>query len=504
MQKLETKLKLSTRLSPQQIQFIRLLQIPTSEIENRIEEELAENPVLQKAENNADDMDDSNLEEINFNNREDFTTKNQLQENNTNEKESPLEEYLTGPQSEDDYNYKMRIATDPNEESYEAPIVQLSSLFDLLKEQVDTLALDPLEVIIAEQIIGNIDEDGYFRRPIEALVNEMAFRLNLTVEAAQIESVLHMIQQLEPPGIGARNLQECLLLQLDRQRTSTEVRLAKKIIRDYFEEFAKKHFDRLIDRLEITPEEFKKVYELIKRLNPKPGESQSNIQHQYIVPDFIVTVDGDNIDIKLNRKNAPDLKVSKEYKRMLKELHEAAQKNKSESTKHAERDQQALQFVKNKIDSAEWFIDALKQRQITLLNVMNEIVEQQRAFFLSEGDEHCLKPMILKDIAEKVGMDISTISRVANSKYVQTDHKIYPLKFFFSEGIQTDSGDEVSNREVKKILRQLIDAEDKKKPLSDDRLAEILNEKGYNIARRTVAKYREMMEIPVARLRKEV
>lgn len=377
--------------------------------------------------------------------------------------------------------------------------MQLNSLYDSLQQQMGMLDLDEAEYIVAEQLIGSIDEDGYFRRKLQAVADDLAFRLNIHVTEELVENVLAKIQTLEPAGVGAVDLQQCLLLQLERKPRSEEVEVAEQIVMDYFEEFSRKHFDKILDKLDVDPDLFKAAYQLITRLNPKPGESQSVIKHQYIVPDFLLTVENGQFDIKLNRRNAPDLHVNKRYLKMLQELTTKAGKSKGDVASA-----ETIQFVKAKIEGAKWFIDALKQRQMTLMKTMLSIADRQREFFLSEGDEGKLKPMILKDVATEIGMDISTVSRVANSKYVQTDFGIYPLKFFFSEGIATESGDEVSNREVKKILSELIGGEKKNKPLSDDKLAQLLNDRGYNIARRTVAKYREQLNIPVARLRKEL
>jgi RNA polymerase sigma-54 factor len=495
-------LKLLQKLSPQQIQFIKLLQIPTAELEARVKQEIEENPALSEGDVNVEDIlsevDDSkrsksdvDLENLNTHSK-DYNLADEGPDENL---ELNLEEYI---RNEEDYSYKTYMPDDPNEERYEAPIIERHSLYDQLMEQASMLELGELEEIVANQIIGNIDEDGYLRRPLTAIADDLAFRQNLQVEDRLVEQVLLKIQQLEPPGIGARDLQECLLLQLRRKPATDINKIATRIIRDYFEEFTKKHFTKVIDRLNVSDELFKEAYNHILRLNPKPGESESEAKTQYIVPDFILTLENnEDINIKLNRKNAPELRINKNYIRMYRELEESA-KNKNKEAKDT------LQFVKSKIDSAKWFIDAIRQRQETLLKTMACIANKQKDFFVTEGDETHLKPMILKDVAEEIGMDISTVSRVANSKYVQTDFGIYQLKFFFSERIATDSGEDVSNKEVKKILQDMIEGEDKNKPLSDDKLTAMLNERGYNIARRTVAKYREQLNIAVARLRKQV
>ena len=486
--------KLLQKLSPQQIQFIKLLQIPTIELEGRIKQELEDNPAL--AEGNESAEDDNPYD--NENDEADTGPDDPYADEAYDEAEGPdlqelsLEDYL----AEEDYRYKLHTPDDPNDERYETPIVQRCSLYDLLEQQIGMLPLSELEFLVARQIIGNIDPDGYFRRPITAIVDELAFRQNLSVREEVVESVLGIVQSLDPPGVGARDLQECLLLQLHRKPQSPLIQLALRIVENYFEELSKKHFDRLADRLSIDDDQLREVYQLITRLNPRPGESESEVKMQYIVPDFILHEEGGQLAIKLNRKNAPELRVSRSYVRMLQELQPAAKDKDTQA-------RETFQFVKAKIDSAQWFIDAIKQRQDTLLKTMVCIANRQKDFFLSQGDDTKLRPMILKDVADEIGMDISTVSRVANSKYVQTDFGIYQLKYFFSEGISTESGEEVSNKEVKRILRELIENEDRKKPLSDDRLTQLLNERGYNIARRTVAKYREQMGLNVARLRKD-
>jgi RNA polymerase sigma-54 factor len=385
------------------------------------------------------------------------------------------------------------------EDEFEAPIVQMKSLYDQLMDQMALLSLSDKEEIVISHVIGSIDEDGYLRRPVRAMVHDMAFRYNLSVTVEEVEEMLELVQRFEPAGIGARDLRECLLLQLERKRPSVEIDYAKTIMQKYFDEFTKKHFTKLRSRLGISEEMLKEVYMQITKLNPKPGESQSVTKHEYIIPDFILNVNNGKIKIRLNSRNAPDLKVSRNYANMYTEY----KKMHKDSGKKDAKIKETFDFVKQRIEAAQWFIDAIRQRQFTLLNTMQAIADKQEAFFISGGDEKKLRPMILKDIAEEIGMDISTVSRVANSKYVQTEFGIYPLKFFFTEGIETEDG-MVSNREVKKSLEEIINAESKKKPLSDDKIAAMLKEKGYNIARRTVAKYREQLGIPVARLRKEV
>jgi RNA polymerase sigma-54 factor len=367
-----------------------------------------------------------------------------------------------------------------------------------LTEQLHLLYLDDTQFIIADTIIGNIDESGYLNRDIESIVDDLAFSANIIVTPEEVETVLKLVQELDPAGIGARDLRECLLLQIERkQEGNITLYTAKKILQDHFEEFTKKHYDKIQKKLEIENEDLKQAIDAIIKLNPKPGGSMKEgaKSQQQVIPDFIINDLEGRLELSLNSRNAPELKVSKEYEHLLRSYSEGAKTSKS--------DREAVSFVKSKLDGALWFIDAIKQRQHTLLSTMEAIMNYQLDFFLS-GDDTKLKPMILKDIAEKVALDISTVSRVANSKYVQTNYGVYSLKYFFSESLSTDSGEEVSTREVKKILSDAIEAENKAKPLTDEHLAKLLNDKGYNIARRTIAKYREQLNIPVARLRKEL
>ncbi|MCI4669069.1 MAG: RNA polymerase factor sigma-54 [Bacteroidia bacterium] len=495
MLKQNQQLKLLQKISPQQIQFIKLLQVPTASLEQRIKEELEKNPALEdlqmgfgeetKPKNEYEDLDKKDTD--------DTPTKEETQD-------FSIDEYLAS----DGYDYRTRLPQggDDDEDEYEAPMVQMKSLYDSLIEQFSLLNITEEEKLIGEHIIGNIDEDGYLRGrgnidPVKAIVNYMAFSQNISIKKEKVEAVLKRIQKFDPAGVGARSLQECLLLQLRRKEASPTIDLAIQVIEKYFEEFTKKHFSKLRSRLGMTEEELKEVYHTIIKLNPKPGESQSIVKHEYIIPDFLLSIDNGKITIRLNSRNAPDLKVSRSYVNMYQEYKDMGKGRKDPKVK------ETLDFVKQRIEAAQWFIDAIRQRQFTLLNTMETIAQKQEAFFLSGGEERKLRPMILKDIAEEIGMDISTVSRVANSKYVQTEFGIYPLKFFFTEGIETEDG-MVSNREVKAALEDIIAGESKKKPLSDDKIAAMLKEKGYNIARRTVAKYREQLGVPVARLRKEV
>ena len=477
--------KLLQKLSPQQIQMIKLLEIPTIELEQRIKKELEENPVLEEGREDQDDSadQDDELVEGEINNEQD---------------EFSLSDYLN---DEDIPSYKLNLRnTSGEEKKTEIPFSVGDTFHDHLEAQIGLRSLTEKQEILGKYILGNIDEDGYLRREIENIVDDLAFTMNVNASEEELMEILRIIQDLEPPGVGARDLQECLLLQIERKdRQIPLIKLCWKILKYHFQEFTKKHYQKIIDRLNIEESLLKQAIDEILKLNPKPGSSYSdplNKITQHIVPDFILEIKEGDIELFLNSKNVPELHVSRQYAEML----ESYRNNKDGHTK-VQKD--AVSFVKQKLDSAKWFIDAIKQRQTTLLLTMGAILEYQDEFFEDE-DETKLKPMILKNIAEKTQLDISTISRVANSKYVQTPSNIYPLKFFFSEGMRTEDGEEVSTREIKIILKNCVDAEEKRKPLTDEKLASILKEKGYLIARRTVAKYREQLNIPVARLRKEL
>ncbi|OFX19137.1 MAG: RNA polymerase sigma-54 factor [Bacteroidetes bacterium GWA2_31_9b] len=480
--------KLLQKLSPQQIQLIKLLEIPTMQLEQRIKQELEENPLLEEGQEEADDYDD--------NNNEDEISEETL---NDSTDEFSLEDYIN---EEDVPSYKL-VANNysKDDKKEEIPFTTGASFHEHLQNQIGLRNLSEKEQVLAWYLIGNIDDDGYIRRKLEAVANDLAFSQNIETDEDELLLVLRMIQELDPIGVGARNLQECLLLQINsKNQELPEIQLARKIIKYYFIEFTKKHYDKISSRLDISEQQLKTAINEILRLNPKPGSSYSDSQSrviQTLVPDFILETKDGELFLSLNSKNVPELRLSNAYNDIIETY---TKSNKSERTRS---DKEAITFVKQKIDSAKWFIDAIKQRQNTLFMTMNAIVAYQRNFFI-EGDESFLRPMILKDIAEKTNLDISTISRVANSKYVQTNFGIFPLKYFFSEGLQTESGEEVSTREIKSILKECIDNEIKKKPLTDDKLTVILKEKGYLIARRTVAKYREQLGIPVARLRKEL
>jgi RNA polymerase sigma-54 factor len=529
MQRLDLKQLLSQKLSPQQIQFIKLLQIPTAELETRIKEEMEVNPALEEDEpddaeelDRDDDSDDSDDPDASLDNDEN-TLDEDFEDRSSNDAEmaddmpepdlSPKDE---GPADSEaaadntdldlsDYlnddeiaGYKMQGDGPGEEEERDTPLADTSgSLLDSLLDQLHFADLDERQEAIGQQLIGSIDGDGYIRRDLSAIANDLAFSQNLEVTVKEIEAVLRVVQQFDPPGIAARDLPECLLLQLERRPQDENTVNAERILTETFEEFSKKHYPRIQQKLDLEDDELKEAINVILKLNPKPGGSGPTGlgKTQYLMPDFILTNDNGVLNLTLNARNAPELRVSPAYTEMFRTYDKAAKKD--------QKMKEAVTFVKQKLDSAKWFIDAIRQRQNTLLRTMNAIVELQRDFFM-EGDEGKLKPMILKDIATRIGMDISTVSRVANSKSVQTEFGIYPLKYFFSEGIATDSGEDASSREVKSILKDLIGKESKERPLSDDKLEKMLNARGYNIARRTVAKYREQLNIPVARLRKEL
>jgi len=494
MQKLSLNQSLQQKLSPQQIQFIKLLQVPTAELENRIEEELEINPVLEEgSESEQDEEPDTNTSD------EAPEVEGAQTETTTSSEDIDIKDYLR----DDDYNsYKTYSDGDggDDDDDREMPIPMGTSLHETLMTQLGFIGLDERMQAIGKQLIGSIEGDGYIRRDMESIVNDLAFSQSIETNLEEVEGLLRRIQSFDPAGIAARNLQECLLLQLERMDDGQDVDVivAKRIINECYEEFTKKHYPKILKKLDLDDEDYiKDAIELIVRLNPKPGGELNTgmAKNQYVIPDFILTNNNGKLELALNSRNAPELRVSRSYTDMFKAYDKSDKKDK--------KLKEAVSFVKQKLDAAKWFIDAIKQRQHTLLRTMRAIVDFQYDYF-QEGDETKLRPMILKDIAQMINMDISTVSRVASSKTVQTDFGVFPLKYFFSEGIATDSGEEVSSREVKQIIKDLIELEDKKKPLSDDKLEDLLNEKGYNIARRTVAKYREQLNIPVARLRKEM
>ena len=486
--------RLLQKLSPQQIQLMKLLQVPTINLEERIKEEMEENPALELDEEKHDEYEEGK-DEITENDNEEYEEPQGSEDEYDN---IDISEYVK--EGDDEIaDYKLRDDNYPDEEDRTTiPHKTETSFYELLLDQLGLLNLDEKEQKIAEQVVGSIDGDGYLRRETTAIVDDLAFRQNISSSKEEVEEIIKKIQQFDPPGVAARNLQECLLLQLHRmQKEGSNVYTAIKAITKYFDEFTKKHYEKIQRGLDLNDDELKEVMHQIIRLNPKPGSNmgESNKAQTYLVPDFFIVNNSGKLELTLNSRNAPELRVSEGYREMLKEYDRGSKKDK--------RQKEAVLFIKQKIDAAKWFIDAIKQRQHTLFGTMTEIMNHQHEFFLT-GEETSMKPMILKDIAEKTGLDISTVSRVANSKFVQTEFGTYRLKFFFSESLSTDSGEEVSTREVKKILSNFIEAENKRRPLSDEHLTEMLQQKGYNIARRTVAKYREQLNIPVARLRKEL
>lgn len=488
--------KLLQKLSPQQIQLMKLLQVPTAHLEERIKEELEENPALEQGEEAHEDEfnDELNGEADNY----DDSDSDEMDGSQDEYENLDISEYITdGDDDVADYRVRDDNYSDSDEQKT-LPYKVETTFHESLLDQLGMLSLDEKKFKIAEQVVGSIDDDGYLRREVSSIADDLAFRQNVDASEQEIEDIIKQVQQFDPPGICARDLQECLLLQLQRQLAEgKDVSLAIQVMDKYFEEFTKKHYEKIQRGLNLSDDDLKNVIGAIIKLNPKPGGNVGEINkaESYIVPDFFILNNNGKLELTLNSRNAPDLRISEGYRDMLKEYDKGSKKDK--------RQKEAVLFIKQKIDSAKWFIDMIKQRQHTLLSTMDAIMNYQKEFFLT-GDQTNLKPMILKDIAEITGLDISTVSRVANSKFVQTEFGTYRLKFFFSESLSTDSGEEVSTREVKKILSDLIEAEDKKKPLSDERLTELLQEKGYNIARRTVAKYREQLNIPVARLRKEL
>lgn len=476
--------KLLQKLSPQQIQFIKLLQLNTLNFEERVEEELLENPALEDGKDEEEEPEYSPAEDSDFDHE---STKDEID----------ISDYM----NDDDGGVHLNGDYQGEDEEKEfLPAVYYSSFRERLMEQITGVLRSDEEELLADQIIGTLDDDGYLRRPLGAIKNDLLFTQNIRTTEEALEGILSLIQELDPPGVGARDLKECLLLQIMRKqavKNNPVYRLAYGIIDEMMDDFSKKHYTKILKKFEISEDYLREALEFISKLNPKPAQSGSEgaSGKDFIIPDFIVKESYGDLEVSLNGKNAPELRVSRAYSETLKS-YEASNKKTSEQ-------KDAVQYIKQKLDGAKWFIESVKQRQNTLLLTMRKIVELQRDFFMS-GDETDLKPMILKDIAEEIHMDISTISRVASSKYVETDFGIFLLKDFFTEGITTDSGEEVSNREVKNILRKAIDSENKKKPLTDEALKKILQEKGYKIARRTVAKYREQLNLPVARLRKEL
>ncbi|QZT36010.1 RNA polymerase factor sigma-54 [Halosquirtibacter xylanolyticus] len=485
MQKLSLQQKLLQKLSPQQIQVIKLLELPTMQLEQRIKKELEENPVLELERSSSEDIDDDyngDLKSNSDSDNEEFSVDDYL-----NEEDIPSYKYQANNYSSDDKTQEM-------------PLTEGASFHEILMEQLSLIDLNDEEMILAENIVGNIDEDGYLRRDLESIMDDLLFMQNIHTDEDELAKVLSKIQTLDPSGVGASDLRECLLLQLLRKNASDPViAVATELIKDHFDEFSKKHYDKLIKRLDIDDEMLKDAIQEVLKLNPKPGSSFSNTigrTSQAIIPDFILELVDGELVLSLNQRNVPELRVNNTYSNILKDYKATGRKSSSQQKDTA-------LFVKQKLDSAKWFIDAVRQRQQTLLLVMNAIINYQREYFM-DGDETKIRPMILKDIADRTGLDVSTISRVSNSKYIQTHFGTFQVKYFFSEAMQKDDGEEVSTREIKQILKEFIEGENKKKPLTDQKLSDILKSKSYNVARRTIAKYREQMGYPVARLRKEI
>ena len=516
MLKQQLSQKLQQKLSPQQIQLMKLLQIPTAVLDQRIQEELEANPALEEgddyeeedeiaemvrtSEDEQDSDEEHEAEDIDDLERDELPP----------EEEVSLDDYLTDFMDDDEASYKTRGDNyNPDEEQKTLPLAVEDTFHEYLEQQLGMLNFkDEREETIARQIVGSIDDDGYLRREIDAILDDLIFSQNVSANKEEVEFFLSKIQRFDPPGIGARNLQECLLLQIDNKKIREDVsyetkmilQISRKIISHHFDEFTKKHYQRMQRQLSLTEDELKEAIDEILKLNPKPasGHVSGSRNVHYIVPDFIIINKDGELELSLNTRNAPDLHINNHYRDMLRSY-----KITTKGRRATKNEKEAIMFIKQKIDSAKWFIDAIRQRQQTMFNTMYAIMNYQQDFFVT-GDQKTLRPMILKDIADITGLDISTVSRVANSKFVQTEFGTKRLKDFFSESLQTKDGEEVSTLEVKKILTDIIQGENKRKPFSDEKLKNLLRDKGYNIARRTVAKYREQLNIPVARLRKEL
>jgi RNA polymerase sigma-54 factor len=475
--------KLLQKLSPQQIQLMKLIQLPTQAFEQKLAQEIEENPALESGKENSDEFENSDTDEFDES------------ENESIETEINIDDYL----SDDEIpSYKLQANNySPDDEDTRIPYSGGITFYQYLIKQLNTYRLTDEQELISEFIVGCIDESGYIRRTLEDIVDDLAFSENIYTKTEEVEKVLEIVQQLDPAGVGARSLKECLLLQLTRKKENAERKLAIDILENSFDPFVKKHYNKLTQKFNVSRDELKTAIQEVEKLNPKPGGSFSGnlavVEH--IVPDFTIRINDGNLELSLNSRNAPDLHISREYDNMLKGYAESKDKSKSQKD--------AVLFIKQKLDAAKWFIDAIKQRQQTLMHTMNAIMQYQKEFLLT-GDERKLKPMILKDIADMINMDVSTVSRVANSKYVDTPYGTKLIKEFFSESMKNEQGEDISTREIKKILQMVIDDEDKEKPFTDEKLSSLLKEKGYLLARRTVAKYREQLDIPVARLRKKI
>ncbi|TVZ16685.1 RNA polymerase factor sigma-54 [Maribacter sp. MAR_2009_72] len=485
MLKQHLQFKLSQKLSPQQIQLMKLIQLPTQAFEQRLMQEIEENPALETGKEESDSLNDEF--EDNYDQDSDSET--------INTEDINIDDYLSDDEIPDYRTKANNYSSDDEEKS--VPYAAGTSFNQHLLNQLNTVYLNDEEWTIAEFLIGSVDESGYIRRPIADIMDDLAFTQNVYTDEETITRILGIVQELDPPGVGARSLEECLIIQLERKEVTPSIELATAILKRSFEHFTKKHYQKLIQKHNISEDELKEAISEIERLNPKPGGSYSGNNRiiEHVVPDFAIRIVDGELELTLNGRNAPELHVSKEYSNMLKGYKEAKDKSKSQKD--------TVMFIKQKLDAAKWFIDAIRQRQQTLFITMNAIMHYQSEYFLT-GDERNLRPMILKDIADEIGMDVSTVSRVANSKYVDTPYGTKLIKEYFSESMKNEQGEDVSTKEIKKILETVIQNETKKKPLTDDKLAAILKEKGYPIARRTVAKYREQLNIPVARMRKEI
>ncbi|WP_421808017.1 RNA polymerase factor sigma-54 [Flagellimonas sp.] len=485
MLKQHLQFKLSQKLSPQQIQLMKLIQLPTQAFEQRLKQELEENPALESGKEETDTLDD--MYEDTYDESEDHE--------NIDTEEINIDDYLSDDEIPDYRTQANNYSAD--DEDKRVPYAAGTSFTQYLLNQLNTVYLDDEEWAIAEFLVGSVDESGYIRRPLADIMDDLAFTQNIYVEEDKIKKVLGIVQDLDPPGVAARSLDECLIIQLKRKEPKPSIELAINILERSFEHFTKKHYTKLIQKHHVSEEELKEAISEIEKLNPKPGGSYSGNTRmiEHIVPDFSIKIVDGELELTLNGRNAPELHVSKEYSNMLEGYKNAKEKSKSQKD--------TVMFIKQKLDAAKWFIDAIRQRQQTLYITMNTIMEYQKEYFMT-GDERKLRPMILKDIADRIDMDVSTVSRVANSKYVDTPYGTKLIKDFFSEAMKNEQGEDVSTKEIKKILETVIRDEEKKKPLTDAKLAKILKERGYPIARRTVAKYREQLGIPVARLRKEI
>lgn len=484
MLKQQLNFKLSQKLSPQQIQLMKLIQLPTQAFEQRVKQELEENPALDNGKEEAKDE----YEEFDNSGDDDF-------ESEKIETEINVDDYLS-----DDEVPSYRLNTNnysSDDEDRQVPYASGTSFTQHLMSQLHTYRLDQEQMEIAEFLIGSIDDSGYLRRNLLDILDDLAFTQNIYTDKQTLEKILKIVQNLDPSGVGARSVEECLLIQLKRKDETESVSLAISILTNAFDHFSKKHYQKLLSKFDITEDQLRAAIDEIEHLNPKPGGSYAGNTKvvEHVIPDFEIRIRDGQLELTLNGRNAPEMHVSREYTNMLKGYKDASEKSKSQKD--------AVMFIKQKLDAAKWFIEAIKQRQQTLFVTMSAIMNYQEEFFLT-GDERNLRPMILKDIADEIGMDVSTVSRVANSKYVDTPYGTKLIKEFFSESMTNDQGEEVSTREIKKILEMTIQDEDKRKPLTDDKLAKILKDKGYPIARRTVAKYREQLDVPVARLRKEI